>query len=102
MGALGRDRIPVAKRHIAKGPSPHYPLRQVLRGQPAWLCPLVEETEAVLALIRKRQGMVMIVRDAMARYASELAGKPVAATGLLWRSERSDANTGNTQSGDTR
>ena len=46
MGALGRDRIPVAKRHIAKGPSSHYPLRQALRDQPAWLSPLVEENRS--------------------------------------------------------
>jgi len=83
MGSLGRDRKPVAKRHIAKGQSHRYPLRQVLQGQPDWLSPLVEETEDVLAELRKRQALLIKIRDAVVAYESEITGKALTATGIL-------------------
>ena len=83
MGALGRERRPVAKRHIAKGQSHRYPIRQVLQGQPDWLSALVEETEEVLAELRKRQALLVKVRDALVAYQSEITGKTLAASDVL-------------------
>jgi hypothetical protein len=97
MGALGRDRKPVAKRHIAKGQSHRYPLRQVLQGQPHWLTPLVEETEDVLAELRKRQALLMKVRDALVAYESEITGTSLTATAVLGGYRSSPSET--TQSG---
>jgi hypothetical protein len=94
MGALGRTRKPVAKRHIAKGQSHRYSLRQVLRGQPEWLSPLVEETEEVLADLRKRQALLMKIRDAVVAYESEITGKTLTATGLLSNYRRSQSEFG--------
>ncbi len=93
MGALGRERKPVAKRHIAKGQSHRYPIRQLLQGQPDWLSALVEETEDVLAELRKRQALLMKIRDAVVVYESEITGKALTATGVLagYRRGRSDS-----------
>jgi len=93
MGALGRERKPVAKRHIAKGQSHRYPLRQLLQGQPDWLSPLVEETEDVLAELRKRQGLLIKIRDAVVAYESEITGKALTATGILSGYRRWQSNS---------
>lgn len=94
MGSLGRDRKPVAKRHIAKGNSHRYPVRQVLRGQPDWLSSLVEETEDVLTELRKRQALLVKVRDALVAYQSEITGKTLAATDVLANFRQAHAGAG--------
>lgn len=94
MGSLGRDRKPVAKRHIAKGQSHRYPLRQVLQGQPDWLSALVEETEDVLAELRKRQALLMKIRDAVVAYESEITGNALTATGVLAGYRRGQSDCG--------
>lgn len=83
MGVLGQTRKPIAKRHIAKGRSHRYSLRSLLRGQPEWLAGLVEETEDVLADLRKRQMLLMKIRDAVVAYASGISGQTLSGTGLL-------------------
>jgi hypothetical protein len=83
MGVLGQTRKPIAKRYIAKGRSHRYSLRSLLRGQPEWLAGLVEETEDVLADLRKRQMLLMKIRDAVVAYVGEEQGKALSGTELL-------------------
>jgi hypothetical protein len=43
----------------------------------------VEETEDVLADLRKRQMLLMKIRDAVVAYASGISGQTLSGTGLL-------------------
>jgi hypothetical protein len=70
MGVLGPSRKPIAKRYIAKGRSPHYPLRTLLKGQPDWLAPLVREIEHALGTIRREQALLADIREAVKAYAA--------------------------------
>ena len=66
MGALGGTKKPIAKRHIAKGRGHRYPLDKMLKGEPEWIVGLVGEVEDSLAEIRKRQALLVAIRDALA------------------------------------
>ena len=75
MGALGGTRKPIAKRHIAKGRGHRYPLEKMLRDEADWIVGLVGEVEDSLVEIRKRQALLVAIRDALAAYESEVTGK---------------------------
>lgn len=81
MGVLGQSRKPIAKRYIAKGRSPHYPLRRLMKGQPDWLEPLVKEIESALSTIRREQALLADLRDAVKAYAAGVRPPRVPDTG---------------------
>ena len=85
MGALGGTKKPIAKRHIAKGRGHRYPLDKMLKGEPEWIVGLVGEVEDSLAEIRKRQALLVAIRDALAAYESEVTGKTVTAAMVVSR-----------------
>jgi len=85
MGALGGTKKPIAKRHIAKGRGHCYPLDKMLKGEPEWIVELVREVEDSLAEIRKRQALLVAIRDALAAYESEVTGKTVTAAMVVNR-----------------
>ena len=85
MGALGGTKQPIAKRHIAKGRGHRYPLEKMLRDEAEWIVGLVCEVEDSLAEIRKRQALLVAVRDALAAYESEVTGKTVTAAMVVNR-----------------
>lgn len=96
MGVMGRTRKPIARRHIAKGRSHRYSLRSLLRGQPEWLAGLVEETEDVLADIRKRQAVLIKLRGAAVAYRAEASGKALTGRDLLSGDRRTRREAGGT------
>jgi hypothetical protein len=85
MGALGGTKKPIAKRHIAKGRGHRHPLDQTLRNEPEWVAELVNEAEDSFAEIRKRQALLVAIRDALAAYESEVTGKTVTAAMVVSR-----------------
>jgi MobI protein len=69
MGTLGRTKKPVARFHITKGRlRDDYPLRTLMRSQPAWMTDLVETTELQLTGLRKRHSRLLKVRDALGEF----------------------------------
>ena len=69
MGTIGRTKKPVARFHITKGRlRDDYPLRTLMRSQPAWLTDLVEATELQLTGLRKRHKRLLKVRDALGEF----------------------------------
>ncbi len=85
MGTLGGTRKPIAKRHIAKGRGHRYPLEKMLRDEADWIVGLVGEVEDSLVEIRKRQALLVTIRDALAAYESEVTGKTVTAAMVVNR-----------------
>ena len=54
-----------------------------MQGQPEWLLSIVSETECLLAEIRKRQALLVNIRDAGTIYAKAVGGqscRPLAET----------------------
>ena len=85
MGGLGGTRKPIAKRHIAKGRGHRYPLDKMLRDEAEWIVGLVCEVEDSLAEIRKRQALLVTIRDELAAYESDVTGKTVTAAMVVSR-----------------
>jgi hypothetical protein len=86
MGTLGRQKKPVARTHISKGRSKDaYPLRSLMRRQPAWLTELVEETETQLIEIRKRQIRLLRIRDALGDYLKLTRSEAITGSRLMER-----------------
>lgn len=86
MGRLGGSGRFVAKKQFSKGRRSHrYALDQALKNEPDWIAELVRETEEVFADIRKRQALLVRIRDSLIAYESETVGKPVTAEMIINR-----------------
>ena len=64
IGTLGTKRRYIAKRYIPKGKAETYPIKRLMRGQPHWLMPLVEDTEYHLAKIRNLNPIITLTKAA--------------------------------------
>ena len=74
-GFLGNSNKPIARKHIRKGKNNRYPIKSLMQGQPEWLLSIVSETEFLLAEIRKRQALLVNIRDAGTIYAKAVEGR---------------------------
>jgi hypothetical protein len=86
MGRLGGSGRFVAKKQFSKGRRSHrYALDQALKSEPDWVAELVRETEEVFADIRKRQALLVRIRDSLIAYESEASGQTVTAEAIIRR-----------------
>lgn len=83
IGTLGSKRRYIAKRYIPKGKAESYPIKRLMRGQPQWLMPLVEDTEYRLARIRTRHGHLSKMREALAGWYSHALDTPLRGREML-------------------
>jgi MobI protein len=83
MAYLGNTKRSIEGTYIRKGRSHQYNLDQVLKNQPEWLKVIVREIEAVLSEIRRRQAILMKLRNPLATYIREVEGKRVYASMML-------------------
>lgn len=71
---LGKSSRSIAKNHIRKGRSHRYALKAIMASQPSWMIEIITETEDVLAEIRRRQALLVKIRQAVTNYAREVGG----------------------------
>lgn len=83
IGTLGSKRRYIAKRHIPKGKAESYSIKRLMRGQPQWLMPLVEDTEYRLARIRSRHAHLSKMREALAGWYSHALDTPLRGREML-------------------
>lgn len=74
-GFLGNSNKSIARGHIRKGRNNRYPIRSVINGQPDWLLSLISETEDVLSEIRKRQALLVRIRNAASLYTKHVGDR---------------------------
>ncbi len=90
MGRLGGSGRSVAKKQFSKGRRSHcYALDQALKNEPEWVAELVRETEEVFTDIRKRQALLVRIRDSLIAYESETSGQMVTAEAIISRGTHS-------------
>lgn len=69
MGTMGRTKRPIAKIHIPKGRNQDsYPLKALMRRQPAFLLDLVDQTELQLTALRRRHTRLLKIRDGLGEF----------------------------------
>jgi MobI protein len=73
MGTLGRAKRPIAKIHIPKGRNrDSYPVKALMRRQPAFLLELVDQTETQLTALRRRHSRLLKIRDGLGEFLKVL------------------------------
>ena len=77
IGTLATKRRYIAKHHIPKGKAETYSIKRLMRGQPNWIMPLVEDTEYRLTQIRRRHVQLSKIREALAGWYSHSLEKPL-------------------------
>jgi MobI protein len=82
-GFLGNSNRSIARGHIRKGRNNRYPMRSVMNGQPDWLISLISETEDVLSEIRKRQALLVRIRNAASLYTKHVGDQPPKLVGAV-------------------
>jgi hypothetical protein len=85
MGVLGGTGRSIARKQLNKGRAHRYALDQPLKSEPEWIANLVQEAEDAFAEIRKRQALLVEIRDALVAYESEISGSPVTAAMIVGR-----------------
>ena len=91
MGILGGTGRSIARKQLNKGRAHRYMLELPLRSEPEWVVNLVQEAEDAFAEIRKRQALLVEIRDALVAYESEVSGRPVTAAMIVGRGLDADA-----------
>jgi hypothetical protein len=97
MGVLGGTGRSIARKQLNKGRAHRYALDQTLKSEPEWIANLVQEAEDAFAEIRKRQALLVDVRDALVAYESEVSGKAVTASMIVGRGLDAGGNTPTSQ-----
>lgn len=71
---LGKTGRPIAVTHYRKGRNNGYPVRTLIAGQPVWMSEMITNTESALTDIRRRQALLVKIRQAVTTYANEVGG----------------------------
>lgn len=93
MTYLGKTKRPIAGEYIRKGRSHKYNLDPLLKHQPEWLKIIVRDVEEILCEIRRRQAMLIKLRNPLATYVRELEGKKVYGSSVV-QNYRATSNGG--------
>lgn len=84
MGTLGRTKRPIAKIHIPKGRNQDsYPLKALMRRQPAFLLELVDQTERQLTALRRRHSRLLKIRDGLGEFLKALGHEGITGSRLM-------------------
>jgi len=97
MGVLGGTGRSIARKQLNKGRAHRYALDQTLKSEPEWIANLVQEAEDTFAEIRKRQALLVEIRDALVSYESKVSGKAVTASMIVGHGLDAGGNTPTSQ-----